>query len=79
MNAFEKDTLYRLLVESTRLWVISHWLEHHELPKDVTFYAYPNGPRGFDWGNAPGPDNDGTERPPRGKRVRITLEIEDHQ
>ena len=79
MNAFEKDTLYRLLVESTRFWVIANWLENHELPKQTTFYTYPGGPLGFDWGNAPGPDDEAIERPLRGKRVRITLEIEDHK
>jgi hypothetical protein len=77
-GAFEKDTLYRLIVESTRYWVIEHYLRRGCLPDETTFFAYANEPNGFDWGNPAGPDDDGQLRPLRGKRVRITLAIEDH-
>ena len=75
MGSFEKDTLHRLCVQAARYWVIEHKLRLGELPENVTFFAYPNGPGGFDWGNPPGPD-DPTLRPMRGKRVRITMTIE---
>jgi len=74
-GAFEKDTQYRLLVEASRYWVIEHYLRTGRLPEPAVYFAYANGERGFDWGNPPGPD-DQTQL--RGKRVRITLEIEDH-
>ena len=76
--AFASDTLHRLLVEASRYWVIESVLRSGDLPKDETRFAYANGPHGFGWGNAPGDESDGIKRPLRGKRVRITLEIEDH-
>ena len=77
MGAFEKDTLYRQIVEAARYWVIEHQLRTGQLPEPMTYYAYSDGPRGFDWGNPPGVDDDGLERPLRRKRVTITLSIED--
>lgn len=77
-GAFEKDTQYRLLVEAARYWVIEHYLRTGRLPEPEVYFAYANGPHGFDWGNPAGPGDGTTPRPLRGKRVRITLEIEDH-
>lgn len=75
-TAFEKDTLHRMLSGAARYWVINHYLHKLRIPESAAVYfAYPNGPAGFDWGNALGPD--GPDKPLRGKRVRITLEIED--
>lgn len=76
MGAFERDTLHRILAVAARYWVIEHHQRAKQLPKRVTFFAYAEGPAGMDWGNSPGPD-DAELRPMRGKRVRITLEIED--
>lgn len=77
MKQFEKDTLYRLLVEASRFWLIGHFLRTHALPDPAVYFVYANGPNGLDWGNEPGPD-DPQLKPLRRKRVRITLEIEDH-
>ena len=74
-SAFETHTLHRMCAQAARYWVIENWLRTNELPEPATYFAYPTGPGGFDWGDAPG--NDGPPRPLRGKRVRITLEIEE--
>jgi hypothetical protein len=74
-GAFEKETQHRMLTEAARYWVIEHYLRTGKLPDEpAVYFAYPNGPVSFDWGNPPGPDN-GTQKL-RGKRVRITMEIE---
>ena len=76
MNAFERETIHRLCTETARFWLNSHYLENKNLPDEPkVWFAYPNGPVSFDWGNRPG-EFDGTQVL-RGKRVRITLEIED--
>lgn len=77
-GAFEKDTEYRLVVEAARYWVIQHYILTGKLPEKTIYSAYPNGTASFDWGDPPGPDDGKTPAPLRGKRVRITLEIEDH-
>lgn len=76
MNAFEKSTLHRLCSQAARFWVLASYLETKKLPDETAFFAYANGPGGFDWGNPPGPD-DPDNQPLRRKRVRITLTIED--
>jgi len=80
MGAFEKETGYRLMVEAARYWLIEHFLRTGKLPDPQTYYAYANGPNGFNWGNPPGPPGDGLDqdRPLRGKRVVIRFSIEDH-
>ena len=76
-TAFERETSYRLLVEAARHWCISGYLATHRVPSRGVFYAYPAGPSAcFDWGNPPGP-NDPTTQPLRGKRYKITIELED--
>lgn len=76
--AFISDTFHRVMVEAARIWVIESVLRTGELPESETRFCYANGPHGFDWGNAPGPDGSPGHRPLRGKRVRVTFEIEDH-
>lgn len=77
-SVFERETLYRLIVETARLWLVGHFLRSLTLPSAATFYVYPGGPdASLDWGNAPGPD-DPFNKPMRGKRVRVTFEIENH-
>lgn len=76
-GAFETDTFHRMLVEAARYWVIEAWLRSQELPRSETRYVYPDGPpASMDWGNSPGPD-DPTMKPMRGKRVSITIKVED--
>lgn len=75
-GSFERDTLMRMLAEAVRYWLVGHFLRRQRLPEENTFFVYANGPNGIDWGNAPGPTGDGMLRPLRGKRVRITLSIE---
>lgn len=78
MSAFLRDTLHRMCAGAARFWVIEHHQRTGKIPTEsVTYFAYPNGPGGFDWGNAAGPD-DPVTKPLRGKRVRITLSIENH-
>ena len=75
LSAFDRDTIHRLLNEASRYWVVQTFLSSGELPAGIkTWWAYPDGPISFDWGNAPGPKTKYT--PLRGKRVRITLELE---
>jgi len=76
-SAFLTDTLHRIMCEAARIWVIEHHQRTGELPASEARFAYANGPHGFDWGNAPGPDVPPGSRPLRGKRVRITFEIEE--
>ena len=75
-TAFERDTSHRLITEAARHWCISHALATGDVPERGVFFAYPDGPVGFMWGNAPGPDNPAV-KPLRGKRYRITIELED--
>lgn len=76
-NAFERDTIHRLATEAARVWLVSHFLATKSLPDTQTYFAYPDGlGASLDWGNAPGPDDPDT-KPMRGKRVRVTFEIED--
>jgi len=70
VSVFARDTHYRMTVESARFWVINHILELRAVPDKCVCYAYPHGPHGFDWGL-------GHDAPLRGKRVRVTFEIED--
>lgn len=75
-SAFERDTIHRLATEAARYWLLTHYLANHELPPRGVWFAYPGGcPAAIDWGNAPGPDDPET-KPMRGKRVRVTFEIE---
>ena len=77
LNAFERDTMHRLATEAARYWLLTHYLANHELPERGVLFAYPDGcPVSMDWGNSPGPD-DPDLRPLRGKRVRVTFEIDD--
>ena len=76
-SAFERETLHRLVNECARYWVISTFLESKQLPSGpIVLFAYADGPVSFDWGNEPGP-----YRPDiqvlRGKRIKITMEIEE--
>ena len=79
MNAFEKNTLYRLLVEAVRYWVIQTFFDTKQIPQTVgTFWIYPRGIEfpGIDWGDDPSqPD---ALRPLMGKRIRVTLTVEDY-
>jgi len=75
-SAFMSDTFHRVTIEAARIWVIDSVLRTGQLPKTETRFAYSHGPHGLDWGNSSGPD-DGN-KPMRGKRVRVTFEIEDH-
>tara|TARA_Y100000034_G_C6896147_1_gene413192 strand:- start:44 stop:358 length:315 start_codon:yes stop_codon:yes gene_type:complete len=75
-SAFISDTFHRVLVEAARVWVIDSVLRTGELPETEVRFCYADGPHGFDWGNSPGPDSE--HKPLRGKRVRVTFEIEDH-
>ena len=75
-QAFITDTFHRVMVEAARIWVIESVLRTGQLPESETRFCYADGPHGFDWGNAPGPDDPAT-KPLRGKRVRVTFEIEE--
>jgi len=74
-GAFETETFHRMLVEAARYWLIEFFLRKKKLPEREVRYVYADGPNGIGWGNAPGPD-DGT-KVMRGKRIKITVEIED--
>lgn len=76
VDSFERDTTHRLLTEAVRHWVISHYLATGKVPSRQVWYAYPDGPAGFDWGNPPGPD-DPAKQPLRRRRYQITVELED--
>ncbi len=75
IGAFEQSTSIRLATEAARYVMLEHYLRTGELPETTTYFAYSTS---FDWGNPPGHFNDGQPRPLRGKRVRITFEVEDH-
>lgn len=76
--AFERETIHRLATEAARYWLLTHFLAQQRLPVKGTWFAYPSGPgASIDWGNPPGPD-DPDLQPLRGKRIRVTFEIEDH-
>jgi hypothetical protein len=77
MRAFDKDTLYRMTVEAARFWVVEHFLRTRQIPdKPRVMFVYPSGCEAcMDFGNAPGPD--GPDKPMRGRRVRVTFEIEE--
>jgi hypothetical protein len=75
-GAFESETFHRMLVEAARYWLIEFFLRRKKLPEREVRYVYANGPNGIGWGNAPGPD-DPDMKPLRGKRIRVTIEIED--
>ena len=77
-GALESDTLHRMLVEAARYWVVEHHQRTGQLPEEEIRFAYAGGSCGFDWGNPPGLGVHPRDAPLRGKRVRITLEIEDH-
>jgi hypothetical protein len=76
MPAWIKDTIYRLLVEAVRVWIVSYWMEHKGLPAAAKFWIYSSGPHGIDWGNPPGPD-DSSLQPLRRKRIEVTLRVVD--
>ena len=79
VGPFEKETTYRLLVEVCRHWVVSWWLTHKALPeRPAVFWVYSGGSNGIDWGNPPGLKDDPELQPLRRKRIRVTIEIEDH-
>lgn len=56
--------------------MIEHWLRTKTLPTENTVWVYADGPKGIDWGNAPGPD-DPELKPLRYKRIVVTLSIEE--
>lgn len=72
--AWIKDTVYRILVEAVRVWVVATWLHKKRLPEDATFWIYSGGPMGIDWGNPAGPD-DPELQPLRRKRIEVTLRV----
>lgn len=75
-GVFETETLHRMMVEAVRYWCIETFLRRKRLPIREVRYVYSDGPVGIDWGNAPGPDDPDT-KPLRGKRIKITIEIEE--
>jgi hypothetical protein len=77
-GSFERETSYRILVEAVRHWCISNHLESGQVPVSGVFFVYADGPTGFDWGNAPGADDPAT-KPLRGKRYKVTIELEEHR
>lgn len=74
--SFMTDTIRRVASESARVWVVENFLRNGRIPRLTTFFAYPRGPGGFDWGESNGAY--GTKQPLKGKRVRITFEVEDY-
>ena len=65
-NSFERDTLWSMCCQAARYWLVGHFLRTGKLPQQkAVFWAYPE--RGIDWG----------KDELRGKRVRITIEVED--
>lgn len=77
VSAFERATVYRMTVEAARVWLISEFLARGKLPEELVLFVYANGPdASLDWGNSPGPD-DGM-KPMRGRRVRVTFQVEEH-
>lgn len=79
VGAFEKDTTYRLLVEAVRHWLLARVLARKSLPSEpAVFWIYASrhpGRNSIDWGDAAGPP-DPVNKPLRGKRIRVTIEIE---
>lgn len=77
MNAFEKDTIHRLLTEAVRVWVVSNYLETRAIPqRDAIFYVYPSGEVSIDWGDSRYRKDGDPAEPMARKRVKITLTIE---
>jgi len=77
VGSFERDTTYRILVEAVRHWIITHWLAKKTLPLEAdVFCVYSDGPNGIDWGNPPTSEGK-ADRPLRGKRIRVTFEVEE--
>ena len=75
-SSFITDSFHRVTTEAARIWVIDSVLRTGKLPAPEVRFFYANGSHGFDWGNPPGP-NDPYQQPLRGKRVRVTFEIEE--
>ncbi len=73
-GAFESSTIYRLLVETVRYWLIECFLRAKKLPDKHVYFVYPYGEASIDWGDSPTSPDDC--RPLRGKRIRVTIEIE---
>ena len=77
IGAFESDTSYRLAVEAARYWLVECHLRTNQLPDKSVRFIYANGPNGIDWGNPPGSELLPEQCPLRGKRIRVTFEVED--
>lgn len=75
-SALTNDTIYRLIVEASRLWLINHYLRTGKLPEENTYFIYPNGEISLDWGNPSGRDDGKKIRVLCGKRVCVTLSVE---
>lgn len=78
---FENETLYRMLVEASRYWVVGEFLRNGDIPqKECVLFVYANGLEAcLDWGDShvyTGKSSD--LRPMRGKRIRVTMEVEDY-
>ncbi len=74
--AFERDTSYRILTEAVRHWLVTRFLAGGMPKKPAVFWVYSNGPNGIDWGDDPkAPTQD---RPLKGKRIRVTFEVENY-
>jgi hypothetical protein len=73
-GSFETETLHRMLIEAVRYWVIEWFLRTKKLPAKEIRYVYSGGTVGIGWGSATGLDDPNTLR---GKRIKVTIEIED--
>lgn len=76
-GAFESATIHRIATESVRVWIIEHWLRTQTLPQPEVMFVYPRGPQSLEWGAADGSPDEFA--PLRGKRIRVTLEIENER
>lgn len=67
--AFERDTTHRLAVEVARHSIISRHLAGFQIDMPHTMFVYQSGPFGMNWG----------QDLLKGKRVRVTIEVEDYE
>lgn len=63
-----------MMVEAVRYWLVENFLRTKKLPDKHVYFVYPHGEASLDWGDPPGSPQEFA--PLRGKRIRVTLEIE---
>ena len=76
MPAWIRDTVHRLLTEAVRVWILGRNLYGYGGTSEGVFYVYPRGQVSIDWGDPVG-EVSSDSAPLRGKRIVVTLRIEE--